>query len=831
MTHELRSGLLPVDEASLRTRLAALTLEQKVTLLTGADAWHVPGCPEIGLSSVLLSDGPNGVRGERFNEERDPALLLPNLAALAATWDTDALHRAGEILGDEARRKGVHVVLGPTINIQRVLNGGRNFENFSEDPLLTARLGAAYVEGIQSRGVGACPKHYVGNESETDRTRYDVHVDERTLREVYLAPFEAAVAAGAATVMAAYNSVRGTTMTANGPLNNDVLKGEFGFDGVLLSDWRATQLTEGPALGGLDLVMPGPEGPWGSALVAAVKEGRVPETAIDDKVLRLLRLAARVGALDATAPESGLASTPPPAERRPELRELTARTFVLLKNDGFLPLRYDGPRRVALIGPAAVAPAYQGGGSAALNSATLTDPVAGLRSALPSGTRLTVHRGVPSRTNLEPLAVEATLDTVTGRPGGLLEFLDADGDVLLAEHRHSYSLSWIGFPGAPALPPSTALMRLRTLLKAPRPGRHTFALSGTGPLELSLDGDVVLRSDSVARDGMEDVMRRSADSRVTVDLDGGDVEVEVLLRPTVEAPDVSLVELLLGHDASPLTEDEEFAAAVAAAREADTVVLLLGTSDEVESETFDRPDLSLPGRQDELAAAVIAANPDTVVVVNASSPVLMPWAEDARAVLWTFFGGQEYGDAVADVLYGVAEPGGRLTMTFPRAAGDAPVPDAVPTEGCRLDYTEGLLVGHRGYDAAGTEPQYAFGHGLGYTDWDFLSAATAPDARESLAAGKDAVVTVRIRNTGGRRGRQVVQAYADRVDGDEAAPLRQLVGFASVELDAGTEADVEVRISCRALSRYLDAGWELPGAPRLVRVGPSSRELPLTVTV
>ncbi|MFE7841927.1 glycoside hydrolase family 3 C-terminal domain-containing protein [Streptomyces sp. NPDC057474] len=545
-------------------------------------------------------------------------------------------------------------------------------------------------------------------------------------------------------------------------------------------------------------------------------------------MLRLLRLATRVGALDSPAAKS-VGSVPPPVELRPELRELTARSFILLQNDGILPLRREGLRRIALIGPAAVAPAYQGGGSASLTATALSCPEAALRAALP-GVDFTVHRGARSRANLEPLAVEATLDPVTGRPGSHLEFLDSDGKVILAEHRHSYSLSWMGFPGVPSLPPGATTLRLRTVLKAPWPGRHTFSLYGTGRMELSLDGTVVLRAASESRDGIEDVMRRAADHPTTVDLDGTDVSVELLLHPAVVASDVEFVQLTLGHDPSPLTADEEFAAAVSAAREAEAVVLMLGTSDEVESETFDRPTLFLPGRQDELAAAVIEANPNTVVVVNASSPVLMPWAERARALLWTFFGGQEYGDAVADVLYGDAEPGGRLTMTFPRTAEDAPVPDAVPSEG-RLHYAEGLLVGYRGYDAAGNDPLFAFGHGLGYTHWDLVSATAAPDARASLTGGEDAVITVRIRNSGDRRGRQVIQAYADRVDGDEQAPPRQLAGFATVELDAGAEADVEVRISRRALSRYTDAGWELPDAPRSLHIGPSSRELPLTVTV
>lgn len=826
------TGLLPVDEDVLRVHVSKLNLAEKVRLLTGADAWHVPGCAAIGLAPMLLSDGPNGVRGERFNDERDPALLLPNLAALAATWDDAVLFRAGETLGDEARRKGVHVLLGPTLNIQRTLAGGRNFENLAEDPLLTARLGGAYVEGVQSRGVAACPKHFVANDSETERFGYDVQADERTLREIYLAPFEEAVTAGAASVIVAYNAVRGQTMTENAPLVEGVLKREWGFDGVAISDWTAARHTEATTLSGLDLVMPGPVGPWGEALVAAVQAGRVPAQIIDDKVLRLLRLAARVGALGPIAEgrPAHRPPPPPPAAARTELRELAARSFVLLRNDGLLPLRSQALRTVALIGPAAVAPAYQGGGSASLTAPSLSRPDDALRRALPDTVVLGVHRGVRSRTRLDPLPPAATQNPVTGKPGSRLEFLNATGHPLHTEDRHSNSLSWIGFPDVPALPEGTALLRLRTTLTAPRPGRHTFAVSGTGHLTLNVDGALRLEVDSAARGGVEDVMRPGTDHRVEMELDGSATDITLTLRPAVTESKVQFVELLLGHDDSPLTQEAEFAAAVEAARDADAVILLLGTSEEIESESFDRPTLSLPGRQDELATAILDTNPNTVVVVNASAPVLMPWAQRARALLWTFFGGQEYGAAVADVLLGDAEPTGRLTMTFPHHAKDAPVILATPANG-RLDYTDGLLVGYRWYDAHETTPLFPFGHGLGYTQWEFLSATPAPDAQMSLATGQDTFVRVRIRNTGDRPGREVVQVYAGRVPADEGAPLRQLAGFAVVALEPGSAADIDVTLTARALSSHLEDGWQLPEGPRHLHIGRSSRALPLTVTL
>src|SRR3954451_9228262 len=288
-------------EDVLRERLAALSVEQKVRLLTGADFWALHDEPTAGLRRLVTSDGPAGVRGEHW-DERDPSANVPAPTALAATWDEARVERLGGLLAAECRRKGVDVLLAPTVNLHRTPYGGRHFECYSEDPLLTARIGTAYVNGLQRAGVGATVKHFVANDSETERFTLDARVDERTLRELYLAPFAAIVRdAHPWAVMAAYNGVNGRTMTES-PLLRAVLKDEWEWDGLVMSDWTAARSTEAAGNGALDLVMPGPDGPWGDALVAAVRAGRVPEAAIDDKVLRLLRLAARVGALAGVAP-------------------------------------------------------------------------------------------------------------------------------------------------------------------------------------------------------------------------------------------------------------------------------------------------------------------------------------------------------------------------------------------------------------------------------------------------------------------------------------------------------------------------------------------------
>ena len=367
----------------LRSLLDQLDLPGKVRLLTGADFWSTWPEPLIGLRRMVVSDGPSGVRGESF-DERDPSLSLPSATALGATWDVAQAHRYGGVLADEARRQGIDVVLGPTINLHRSPLGGRHFEAFSEDPLLTAELAAGYVAGMQERGVGATPKHYVANDAETDRFTVDNLVAERPLRELYLAAFEAAVVESRAwLVMSAYNRVNGATMTEHDLLRTP-LSTEWGFDGVVVSDWTAVRSTEASAAAGQDLVMPGPDGPWGDKLVEAVTAGRVSAAAVDEQVLRLLRLAARVGALDGFEP--AVTDPPAPHDGLAVARQAAAAGMVLLRNvDQVLPLNARALRSVAVLGHNAAVARAQGGGSATVLPERVVSPLDGLRAALGDG--------------------------------------------------------------------------------------------------------------------------------------------------------------------------------------------------------------------------------------------------------------------------------------------------------------------------------------------------------------------------------------------------------------------------------------------------------------
>jgi len=824
-------------EAVLRERLATLSLEAKTRLLTGADFWSLHPEPAVGLRRMVLSDGPAGVRGELW-DERDPSANVPSPTALAASWDEARVERLGRLLAAEARRKGVDVLLAPTVNLHRSPYGGRHFECFSEDPLLTARIGVAYVRGLQAGGVAATVKHFVANDSETDRFTVDVRVGERALRERYLAPFEPIVReAGVWAVMAAYNSVNGTTATEH-PMLGEVLKDQWGFDGVVMSDWYAARSTAPAANAGLDLVMPGPGGPWGDQLIAAVRSGRVPEAAVDDKVLRLLRLAARVGALEGIDPAVAPAEPWPDAAIAAELREGAAAGFVLLRNaevDGapLLPLERQALRRVAVLGPNAEVARTLGGGSATVFPPYAVSPLDGLRAALGPAAQVDHVRGARSADRL-PVAPLAVLRQPDGSGEGVeVRFLAADGTVRGRELRAGAAFTWLSSFG-PELPMAeVAAVEVHTRVRAPETGTWLLGASGLGGLRLTVAGRVAF--DAVTElptgaDPVEGLMRPPQES-VPLQLRAGE-EVPVALRYEPAGAggfgdaEVALVTFQLNL-ARQTSNTDELEQAVALAAEADVAVVVVGTTEEVESEGFDRDSLALPGRQDELVRRVAAANPRAVVVVNSGAPVLLPWAEEVPAVLVTWFPGQEFGNALADVLLGDREPGGRLPTVWPAAEHDH-LPSTRPVDG-QLVYAESIHVGNCAYDRAGTQPAFPFGHGLGYTTWEYLDVTAPP----RLDPNHDAVVTVRLRNTGTRPGREVAQVYASRPDSAVERPTRWLVGFAGASADPGQEVTVEVTVPARGLAHWDGEthAWTIEQGRFRLAVGPSYSDQRLAIEV
>ena len=800
------------DESGL---VARLTLEQKVRLLTGADSWALHGETAVGLRPIVLSDGPAGVRGVRF-DPANPSTSLPCPVALAATWDEALVEEVAAALGHEARSKGIDVVLGPTVNIIRTPLSGRGFECFSEDPLLTSRMAVAYVRGVQRAGAGATAKHYVANDSETQRRSYIARISEQVLRELYLPPFEACVGeADVFLVMAAYNAVNGPTMTANSILLRDVLKSDWGFTGVVVSDWSATQTTVPSALAGLDLVMPGPDGPWGDKLVAAVRNGTVPEAAIDDKVSRIFALARRLGGFNGSA----AASTPQLIDPA-LLRKVAASSFVLLTNPrGLLPLQRGALKRVALIGPNVLQPQTQGGGSVRVLPPPRPQAAESLRHALGSATTVGVHQGCVTSTTVLPPGDGTLRDPVTGKPGVRLEIRNPAGKIVYdASLPSSVVTWWDGLPRTVDDPGSEVVMR--AVYRPEADGLHVVGAAGVGQMRVTIDGSLLGEAASLFPGEVMELFSRPPELRVPIRLEAGrEIDVRVDFRP-----EKRFVTFRLGI--APERDDEQLIEEAAqAASDSDVAVVVVGSAEGTESEGSDKVSMVLPGRQDELVRRVAAANPRTVVVVNSGMPVLMPWAEQVAAVIQVWFPGQAFGEALADTLLGVVEPSGRLPVTVPRDEADSPVLHAQPEEG-DLIYSEGLLVGYRGYDRRGTEPHFPFGHGLGYTDWNYQSLS-APS--ESITAGQDLSLVVTVRNDGRRAGREVVQVYLEGPDDDPTRPLRVLAAFGSIVAGPGEQAGARLTVPARLFARFDEARreWVWKPGTYTLRAGRSSRDLRL----
>ena len=799
--------------------LAALSLEEKVQLLTGRDFWNTWPIEKIGLRAILFSDGPSGVRGERW-DEREPSVNLPSGTALGASFDVGLARRYGAVAAVEARRKGVDVVLGPTINLHRSPLGGRHFEAYSEDPVLTADLAAAYVHGMQDNGVGATPKHYLANDYEDERFTANSEVSERALRELYLLAFESAVVeARAWLVMSSYNSINGVTASENELLETP-LNSEWGFDGVVVSDWTGVR-SLAAARASQDLAMPGPPGAWGDALVAAVRAGEIDEAAIDRKVRRILRLAVRVGALDGfptTAPvlvEDGAAVA----------REAAVAGMVLLENRDALPWDADALTSVAVVGDNAAHARTQGGGSATVLPAYTISPLDGIRAALPDA-KVGYARGAVVQTGLSPLPADRLENPVTGGPGVRIRFLDAAGQEIFAEDRLTTSLVWFGGDAPIA---GSATVELTTRFTPAEDSALLLGFATIGAGIVSVDGQCLVEADlkPVGDDLGAAFLSPPSASAPVLFVEGRPVDLSFVLDLT-SREDFLRGALAFQFGTAPDVIDPEalIAEAVEAARSADVALIVVGTNSVVESEGWDRTSLALPGRQDDLVRAVAAVNPRTVVLVNSGSPVLMPWRDEVAAVLIGWFGGQEFGGAVADVLTGLREPGGRLPTTWGAAEADVPILDTRPRNGI-VEYREGIHVGYRAWlRRPATPPAYWFGAGQGYTQIPLVRL----DAPATATPGETVTARVGVENRGDRHGKQVVLVFAEKPDSVVDRPVRWLVGFAAVQVPAGGSAVADVRIPVRLLAYWAD-GWQYEPGEYLLRAGTTAADLPLSSTL
>ncbi|GAA3838896.1 glycoside hydrolase family 3 protein [Amycolatopsis tucumanensis] len=779
----------------------ALDTARKAALTAGETGYRTPAEPAAGLRPVHLVDGPLGLVSPTF-DERETSLLLPSGIALGATWDPDVVRAVAATEGSEARRRGFDAVYAPNLNLARTGLSGRTFEMLSEDPLLAGVLGAAFVEGLQGQGVAAVPKHLVCNDTETERQRMSADVDDTALREVYLRPFEHAVRAGAWALMAAYNRLNGTPCAAHAELLA-IVKEEWGFDGLVVSDYFALHETLGPALAGLDLEMPGPAIHFGVRLAEAVERGEVPRERLDDAVTRLLRLAGRVGALEGSSRQV-TAPAMPPEHARQVLTDAAVASFVLCRNDGVLPL--EPGVRLAVMGPNADRPCYQGATFGRIRpEGGATTPLDALRKRFPGA--VTHERGVDS----VPAATLGAFDVSTpdGRPGVLLEHFRG-GDLVLSEMRGDSAFIWFGeVPGAgPTTEPG--VLRLTAVFRPEVGGRWTFGAGGSGAAVLAVDGVVLASRPAPAPDDVMGQVARAETTGAGIELRAGE-PVTVVAEMTSAGSRVQALTV----SCTPPPEPGALARARQAAAAADAVVLVVGDELETSRESRDLATSALPEAQQELIREVGRVNPRTVVVLNAGRPVDAPWAGDVGAVLQGWFGGQGFGDALARVLAGDDEPGGRMPVTVPLRDEDRSTHGETLDADLRRDYRAAEPTGYRHLARTGRRARFAFGSGLGYTTFRFGPARVDGD-----------LVRLDVTNTGQRRGREVVQVYV-RAPGEVDV---RLAGFAGVRLEPGETAGVVVALGERVWQRWCGGGWVVPPGGHEVLVGRSAEEITQTLT-
>ncbi|GKZ25835.1 hypothetical protein AbraIFM66951_002836 [Aspergillus brasiliensis] len=871
---------MTVSQDRIEAILAKLSLTEKCLLLSGKNMWETLDLPRLGIQSLKTTDGPAGVRGARWTDG-SYTTFIPCGISLAATFDPQLVQRIGTVLGAETRGKKAHILLAPTMNLSRSPLGGRNFENFGEDPFLTGVMATHYIQGIQSQGVGACMKHFVANDQETRRFNMDEQIDERTLREVYLKPFYMALKADPWAAMTSYPKINGEHADTSRHLVYEILRKEWGFENLVMSDWGGLNSTVGSIKATTDLEMPGPPLRYGPALEAAVKAGEVSETDdIDPSVRRLLRTLHRAGLLssegevanvsatnvlhasngihatngtDVQADEEAL-DTP---EFRAIAREAAASGIVLLKNNNqLLPLQPANLRKIAIIGPNAKTPTAGGTGSAIVNPYYITTPyesiVEAARKVNPD-VDITYDQGILTHLHLPLLG--NILRTPDGKRTGVqVDFYqghDFEGEIVATTHWQNSMVYLMSDGDIPSiLRGKSYCFRVLGRFTPTISGQYDFSLSNTGKATFFVNNELFIDNREWSTICANFMNCSSPDKLNTMHLEAGvtyDFRIDnVAVPPPTRPHDNTLFHRIAGVKVGMLIQrDEEvmMKSAISAAQKADVTIVVAGHNNDTEREGCDRTSLALPRRTDELIERLCQVNSNTVIVTQSACAITMPWASQARAIVHAWYQGQENGNALADVLLGHVNPSGKLPITFPHKLEDHGSHPWFPGDSVQdhAEYGEGILVGYRWFDDQQVEPLWPFGYGLSYTSHEI----TGVQVEGTIAAGgsRNATITATVTNTGQYAGSEVVQVYVSSSSCIEAAAQRapkSLAGFAKVFTFPGESKEVRISIGCDAVAWYdVEKGngsgsggrWRIDQGVYRCFIGSSSRDIVTVVDV
>ena len=791
-----------------------LTLEEKVLLLSGFDAWQTSKIDRLGIPNIKMSDGPNGVRGDG-NSGKSSA-CFPCAISIGSSWNLTLINSLGKELAAEAEIKGVDVLLGPTINIHRHPLGGRHFECFSEDPFLTGKIAIEYVRGVQSKNIAACLKHFVGNDTEYERYTVSSNIDEKTLRELYLLPFEMVIKeANAKVVMSAYNKLNNIYCSSHKNLLIDVLKEEWSFEGYVVSDWGAARETIENANGGLDLEMPGPARSWGTNLISAVINKDVSETNINDKVKRILNVIDFCKRFEnpVRKPESENDSE----SQRKILKDAAQEGMVLLKNDGILPMRRD-TKSIGIIGPNAEKAQIIGGGSATLVPYYESHPVSSFQNNFSEKTIIKSAKGCHTYRYLPEINKKLTKEN-----GFLVKYYDVtdEGNNFISSKVLTGSKFWIfegfakdiiGEQGSP-----NVLVKFSCTYTPDISGEHNFEIFAIGKSKLLIDNKQIVDNWSNPLPGDAFFAHGTSSERGALYLEkGNSYQIEIHYKFEGNFPAIYI-------GCQPPDKVNLLEEALNIAREVDEVILLVGTNSDWETEGNDRTDFNLPGDQNRLIEQVLDINPNAVIVLNTGSPVNMPWVNKAKSILQSWYAGQEYGNALFEILTGLVNPSGKLPTTFPKCIEDTPAYECYPGENLQMNYDEKLFIGYKWYDKKNIEPLFHFGHGLSYTDFKYSNLNINKSAENNFTFAFD------ITNTGNHSGYEISQCYISFVNHDDEEPIKKLQGFDKTFINLDETKKIEICLDLRNFSTWdvKTHQWQVKKGKYEILIGSSSNDIRL----
>ncbi len=789
----------PDSESKIEHLISQLSLEEKIKMLSGT-GFDTPGIDRLKIPGLRMTDGPAGVRWGK-------STAFPGPISLAASWDKDLVYRLGQAMAEEVKLKNKNVLLAPCVNIHRFPLGGRNFESYGEDPFLAARTDVPFIKGIQSKNVIATVKHFAANNQEWERFRVNTVVNERTLREIYLPAFKAAVhEARVYSVMAAYNKVNGFYCSANKHLLTDILKDEWGFDGYVVSDWGATHDAVRCANAGLDIEMPYGKH-FGDSLMMAVKAKKISEATIDDKVRRILRIMFRAGLMDTLKTKRTGAKSVYGSHKILAL-EAAEKGIVLLKNEkGILPLQKSKLKSVAVIGPNAAYAISGGGGSSMVRPFYKTSPLEGIKKYVGNDVEVYYAPGPAMEGDILPIDGKHLFQQDKKSPGFkggyfLLEDFTSDPVFTRIDEQVNFNFGY----NAPESEMETLddgnkyAIRWTGFIKAPETGLYNLKIQCDGGIRLFVDGEILFEDMD-----NKDVKLRNAKIQFQQN-HFYNIKIEYVSSWGVS-------EVKFGWDIPGFDAVDQ---AVAIAKKADVVILVTGLSHHFESESGDLKRFSFPV-QDRFINEIVTSNPNTIVVMYNGSPYsIKDWSDKVPAILEAWYGGQEQGNALANVLFGKYNPSGKLPLSILRDSSNCPAFTGYQSPTLVSDYSEGIFVGYRYLEKNGIKPLFPFGHGLSYTSFEYGDLQVEKQ-KEGIFK-----ISLTIKNTGKTKGKETVQFYVSDLECSVPRPVKELKAFEQIQLNPDEETQISTIIKNKAFAFYDENKKEWVVEPGKFRIGVGS---------